>query len=318
MCLQAEKIGDLPELANPSQLIIGDGHIYVADGASVYIYSFDKLKLIRKFGREGEGPGEFATRPNQPIQIIPGKKCIHIASLNKISQYGTRGDLIKENKYKARIVYTWPLGDRYVAKGATAVKDQFYFTVNIYDSQFKPLKELYREKMDPRHRINAIDATGPELLVHRNRIVINTTRNRNGFDIFDSAGKRLYRIENISHPIPMTSKIKGNYIHFLKNDPKFKRIYERLKSRLFYPDFMPLFRYIQADGDWMVGVSYPDADLKRQIFLFDTNGKQIKKMASPLVSPNVEEVYPFRLFRNQLYQLVENEEGEWELRRFVL
>lgn len=308
-------VSQFPELANPSQVVIGHNQIYFADGTTVYIYSFDKLKLMKKFGRDGEGPGEFKTRPNRPIRIILKKDWFYVSSLNKISKYKINGDFIKEYKYKARIQATFPMGDNYVAKGFIAEKNVFYFTINIYDNQFKIIKELYRERMDPRNKMNAIDATGPEILVSIDRIFINTTRNRNCFDIFNSDGKLLHSIKNISPPIPLTEKIKNNFVHYLKTDPKFKRIYERLKDRLVYPEFLPLIRYILADDNNLIALSYPGANKRRSLYLFDLNGKQKKKIDSPLVSPNVEDVLPFALYKGQLYQIVDNDD-EWELHKF--
>ncbi len=311
----SKKVGQFSELANPSQVAIGHNQIYFADGTTVYIYSFDKHELIKKFGRNGEGPEEFKTRPNRPIRIILRKDCFYVTSLNKISKYKINGDFIKEAKSRVPLTYTYPLGDNYVAKGFIAEKDIFYFTINIYDSQFKIIKELYRERMDPRNKMNAIDATGPEILVYMDKIFINTTRNRNCFDIFNSDGKLLYSIKNISPPIPLTEKIKNNFVHYLKTDPKFKRIYERLKDRLVYPEFLPMIRYILADNNNLVALSYPGAKKKRSLYIFDLNGKQIKKIDSPLVSPNVEEVLPFTFYKEQLYQIVDNDD-EWELHRF--
>ena len=313
--IQSKIIGQFPELANPSQMAIGHNQIYFADGTKVYIYSFDKHELIRKFGKGGEGPGEFITRPNRPVRIILKKDHFFVYGLNKISKYKINGDYIKEFKYKVRVNAIFPFGDNYVAKGFIVRKKILYYVVNIYDSKFKTIKELYREKMDPRDKMNAIDGTGPEILFSKNRIYINTTRNRNCIEIFNSEGKMLNRIKDISPLIPLTEKDKNNFIHYIKTDPKYKRLYKRLKDRLVYPQFLPLFRYILADNNNLAALTYPDADKKRSLYLFDLNGKQIKKIDSPLVSPNVEEVMPFTLFNKKLYQIVDNDE-EWELHQY--
>ena len=312
-----KKICQFSELANPSQIAIGHNQIYFADGTTIYIYSLDKYKLLKKFGRDGEGPEEFKSRPNLPIRIILKEDCFYVSSLNKISKYKINGDYINEFKYRAGINTTSPINNNYVAKGFLAIKDVAYYTVNIYDREFRIIKELYKERIDPRNKINPIDATGPEILVFKDKIYINTTRNRNCFKIFNQAGKLINNIVKISPPIPLTEKIKENFNHFYQTDPKLKRIYEQIKSQVVFPKTLPLFRYILADQNNLIAISYPDANKKRRIYVFDLNGKLIKKIDSPLVSTNVEEVPPFTLYKGQLYQVGENDEI-WELHKYEL
>ena len=43
------------------------------------------------------------------------------------------------------------------------------------------------------------------------------------------------------------------------------------------------------------------------------NGKFVKKIPVPIKDHNILELYPYALEGSKLYQLVENEEEEWEL-----
>ena len=61
--LWPEKTAVLPELQRPNMVLADSKQLYVADGASVLIYSLKDLKLRKKFGRKGEGPGEFKVSP---------------------------------------------------------------------------------------------------------------------------------------------------------------------------------------------------------------------------------------------------------------
>ena len=50
---------ELPEIINPASITVDNNHIYITDFPSVYIYSLKDCHLIKKFGRRGEGPGEW-------------------------------------------------------------------------------------------------------------------------------------------------------------------------------------------------------------------------------------------------------------------
>lgn len=50
---------ELPEIINPDSITVDKNHIYITDFPSVYIYSLKDYRLIKKFGRIGEGPKEW-------------------------------------------------------------------------------------------------------------------------------------------------------------------------------------------------------------------------------------------------------------------
>ena len=49
----AGKIMELPELINPTSMVMDNTRVYIADGPNVLIYSLEKSKLIKKIGKEG-------------------------------------------------------------------------------------------------------------------------------------------------------------------------------------------------------------------------------------------------------------------------
>ncbi|MCP5047347.1 MAG: 6-bladed beta-propeller [bacterium] len=57
----SEDIDDTHFMARPESLVVGeDGNIYVYDAMLKKVFQFDKtFKLVRTFGRQGRGPGEF-------------------------------------------------------------------------------------------------------------------------------------------------------------------------------------------------------------------------------------------------------------------
>ena len=57
--IQATKLAEFPKLNNPVQIAVLQNRLYISEKAVLYIYSMKDFTLIKSFGGEGEGPGEF-------------------------------------------------------------------------------------------------------------------------------------------------------------------------------------------------------------------------------------------------------------------
>lgn len=56
--------GIVPGVLKPEMIRVLDDELFVVEGAAVWIYSLKDLKLKRKIGRQGEGPGELKKTRN--------------------------------------------------------------------------------------------------------------------------------------------------------------------------------------------------------------------------------------------------------------
>lgn len=95
--VQAEKITTLQEIMRPDMLAVGDERIVITEKTSIYLYSLTELRLIKKFGKEGEGPREFKIIPFGPPMIaLPYKGKIYVSSHSKVSVFTNEGEFIRE------------------------------------------------------------------------------------------------------------------------------------------------------------------------------------------------------------------------------
>ena len=62
----------LPDINKPGFVYLDKKQMYVTEDTSIYIYSLNDLKLIKKFGKRGEGPQEFKTYPKITFTRDPG------------------------------------------------------------------------------------------------------------------------------------------------------------------------------------------------------------------------------------------------------
>lgn len=84
----------IPDLMKPGQIQVIDNRLFVTEKGSVLVIDLKNGELIRKFGKRGEGPGEFAG----VIKIHPVENKIMVSSTGKISIFTLKGILIREVK----------------------------------------------------------------------------------------------------------------------------------------------------------------------------------------------------------------------------
>jgi len=65
-----KKLATLKEVVNATSIEIDGDELFVLDEVVVYVYSMKDFKLLRKFGREGDGPGEFFYYPISPVMMV--------------------------------------------------------------------------------------------------------------------------------------------------------------------------------------------------------------------------------------------------------
>ena len=130
------------DLLKPNRIYLDQNYVYITERTTIFIYSLSSFNLINKFGREGEGPGEFKV----PIFIIPLENRLLINSLGKITFLSKKGGFLKEVKIDGNSGYMFPLATGFAGSSYTQDKGQRFFTVDFFNSELKKIKELYREQ----------------------------------------------------------------------------------------------------------------------------------------------------------------------------
>lgn len=62
---QTEQIFALPELERPRQIVVERGKVYFVDRRDVVVYYFSDGLFLKRIGKLGQGPGEFAMGPKR-------------------------------------------------------------------------------------------------------------------------------------------------------------------------------------------------------------------------------------------------------------
>jgi hypothetical protein len=140
------KVAVFNQLGNPSALEVNNDHLYIIEFPLIYVYSLKDYHLIKKFGRQGEGPGEFI----QYARLHFLDETIIVQSQTRFLYFTKDWKYIKDRKTPITFDRgAKQMGEQWVVSHIVPGKEdlnQTDLTVNIYDSNINKIKEVYRQK----------------------------------------------------------------------------------------------------------------------------------------------------------------------------
>ncbi|MCK5004554.1 MAG: hypothetical protein KAS21_05675 [Candidatus Aminicenantes bacterium] len=313
MPIKGEVVTSFPDLLKPTGLVIDNNNLYVTEDITIYIFSLKDFKLIKKFGKKGEGPQEF----NRFAAITPLKDKLLINSMSKISYFTKDGEYINEIKVKGGFSFLYqPLGDKYVGRGISNKDNTRYVSINLYDKDLNKIKTLLNQEDGAQFSKGVIKVLNSSL----NYMTFNDKLylvNGSEFEIkvFDSSAKEIMTIKRDYKRAKFTEENVQSVHDEIKNDPRQKQFYDAIKKMLVFPKEWPAIASVfERDNIIYVSTFKSKDKTKYEFLLFDENGKFIHSMFIPLKFQTALRPYPMSIKNGKLYQLIENEdEEEWEL-----
>ena len=304
----------LEELTNPSGMYIDDGRIYIAQGTTVFIYSLDTFKFLKKFGKKGEGPGELLLVPPVPLMLNISKKDILITSRGKMSHFTKDGKFISETKVTSGfILFLRQMSNGFAGFGVTRNGKTVYRTINLYDKKLKKQKELAKLVHDfqaPGQGFNAL--VQEKFAVADDRVYV-PWKDGLHVEIFDINGKKVGEIKDEFKDVKITDTDKKQYLDEIKKMPGIIQIFDRMKPFRF-PDAFPAVRDIKVSDGKVYIFTFGREKGKCSGKIYSTNGEFIRNFKVSLVGKDIIDLYPFEVFNGKIYQLLENEDEDWELK----
>lgn len=304
-----EKLAVLSEVLKPNEIVLDGNQFYITENTSIYIYSLEDFKLKKKFGKQGEGPAEFMDF----VEVTPQDDRLLVNSFRKISSFTKDGRFISELKagQGAGRGSFYPLANGFVGRGAIMEKGEMYLTINFFDSNLRKGKELYRMK-SARQFSGKIKILKQSFIyrTHGNKMFVV---GKSGFiiDVLDQNGKLLFSINREYEKRKFTPEDEKNMREVLKS-LNYQQ-YEMLQHRLQFPEFYPEIEdFLITDGKIYV-FTYKIENNKVETFTFSLDGKFLKKMYVHLAYQTPILPYPFKVRNGKIYQVIENDDEEWEL-----
>jgi hypothetical protein len=306
----------IPDLMKPEDLLFDRTQMYVTEGTSIFIYSLEDFKLIKKFGKQGEGPKEFLLHPRLGGLILNVQtEDIIINSFGKVSWFTKDGKYKKEIKLQNPLTLNMqPFGKNFVGIFLAWGQEERWQVLNLYDDQLKELKEIHRI----RHASQAGKGTrllefSASTIIYDNKLFLAWEKDF-VIKVFNTDLKNLYTIKLDEKKREVTEKDKEILINFLKESPQTREYFEMMKP-FYFPDYYPAIYNIFATGNKIYVMTFWENEAKNQeCLILEPKGKVLKRVFLPLKKSSPFTPYPYRIHEGSLYQIVENvEKEEWTL-----
>ena len=219
----------------------GEGNIFVVDSYEHAIKVFDENgKFIRRFGREGSGPGEFQTIDD--IHWCPSDNLLYISDRrnNRINQFSPDGKFIKAfktTKFKIRVLKIDSYDDgKFVLSGMRFGGNFADYRIILADNSFE----------------NILAECGEDFPIHS----VGMDYYPNFSDVGIISGAQLYYTSPSAYEIVLLdNNLKKSKI-IKKSDP---RMFTPQYVRGFYSDFNGIENIARVNGNYVVGISYTKA-----------------------------------------------------------
>ncbi|MCP4215635.1 MAG: hypothetical protein GY765_13355 [bacterium] len=323
IAVSAKKVATLPEVISPYCFRMDDQRFYISQGATVFIYSLADYKLIKTFGKEGEGPGEILlnrSSGNDEIQLSVKEKQLVVKCNTKILFFSKDGEYIKEIRIPPHAgKWLEPYGTGYLSlKYSRNDKNVVFHAVEYYDAQFKLVKTIYKHQhgfqMRLKRPFNPLTVDQAEYrLCGQHIFIIDGARTQ--IQIYDtirtgpasggSPTPPLITIKNNDELVPFTSEDKKRITDDYKHSSFWKGMYEHYKPLFEFPDNWPPIRWFLPDckGERLYLSTYKEKGEKRKYIAYEFSGKKTATVWLPRQGAKA-------IHNGKLYRVVENDETE--------
>jgi hypothetical protein len=319
--LLAEQPTILSELSRPAILIVQDEKVFVLEATTIFIYNLKDLKLIKKFGKAGEGPGEFMINPQEgrPMSMSLYKNNILVNSIAKMSYFDMEGNFKKERKVVADALL-FPVKNKFIGIGPVSTEGSHQLLgFRLLEENLKDSKILHLSDFELGSGIQILLLPVVNFTynpVYKDRIYINTSNSEFKIDVFNTNGDKLYTINKDYMKIATPKDYKDQCLDWFKSNPQFKRQVEFIKKILEVRKHFPSIRDLQIADDILHVITYKRKKKLWECILMDLKGKELGRKFIPLEEYIPLSFYPilYSSYKGNMYTLVENEEDEnWEI-----
>jgi hypothetical protein len=306
----------IPGLNTPNYLHVDKDRLIIAENASFSIYSKEDMKLRKKVDKTGQGPGEFVVRPGMNINVAVSPEYIIVNDISKMLFFTKEGEYVKEiRKSNPNSIFEY-WQEMIIGKTIKSETGIDYIDIGFFNKELTSIKELFKVKNSFQARriengFNPLTQDYIKMRSSKDKIYINDEEGN--IIAFDRSGKQVFVIDRTFEKVPVTSQHKERINAYYKEQPGIRPIFEGIKQFMRFPEFFPKLRdYFVTDSRLYV-VPYEKDPGNSNIYVFDNNGAFKEKRPLKLKEKNIFEFYPYCIHDGKLYQLVENDNEEWEL-----
>lgn len=321
---KVEKVAVLEEFGQPGGINIGNGYIYIQEKTTVFIYSLENFKFIKKFGKEGEGPGELKVNPfGAPMGVIPTNGKVYISSLAKLTICSKTGEYLKEYKINPADTF-YPFGKKFVCLSTTPLEEnsqKAVLALFFADENLNKGKVIYKSDFEvgPNFKFQ-FPITPFYPAMDGDKLFVIAGIHGFAIDAFDPNGEKMYRIKRDYKRLKIPSSYKDNTLKWFKTAPNYKQFFEFFKTRISIKDYYPPIYSIEVDNNRIYVLTNKLKKDQRECIVMDLKGNEKKRIFLPVPEQyGMDFSFHFTISDNYFYKLEENiDEENWDLLRIKL
>ncbi len=330
--ISAVQVIPLGEVNRPISINVDDACIYIVEFPGIYLYSPSDFKLIKKFGKRGEGPGEIMGFNRVHLHVQPDK--IMLSNPHKIMYFSKQGDFLKEFRsnpsFWGKVI---SIEGNFVSLNRPRDPSNYFHNISIYNPDLKKIIDIHQGDYWFQHLTQTkkkslpLYIQFPQFHVYDNKIFLKGPEEDFVINVFAASGKKLYSINREYKKIKMTEADKKRYLDYFKTSRIFGKAYDQLKPRLEFPVYFPALQTFTVSDGKIYAVTYGKKNGKTEVLVLDLKGKLLKKVFLPLHETDDELAMTlenrlsrqvtnstFAIKNGKFYQVLENQDEEsWEL-----
>ncbi len=318
----------LNEIISKGPRIVGvdKENIYIInyDNMAIYVYSEKDVKFKFKFGKKGQGPGEFIWINS----FYSFKNRIFISNSGRAEYFDKQGKLIKEIRHHPKYTGLIPIGENYVCSvyGMPKPKDadkttgfHYYSLLNAKMEEFKKVLKIKTQVLNAydfkkNKHILFFLTNSVKCQVYNNRIYVGKSYDdKEEYHVFNQEGDK---IKTIVKRIKKRKSLSGLKEHILNWYRETRKKLVKSKRYIFkFNEYFPSIFDFFIDNEKIYVVKYPENKNTIPIFVRDLDGNLLKEKRIKL-----KNAFDFTwrrnlyIYGNKLYFIEEDENKEvWVL-----
>lgn len=309
----------LPEVLKPEAVAVHADYLYVVEESTILIFKLPDFKFVKRFGKSGEGPMEFS----RFVTVTPLRDKLWINSMGKLSIFSLTGDFMEVKKSPGQFrSLVLPLAAGFVGRMMQRSEDGMSVSLALFDAGMSKVKDLSPlptggfggrgGRRGPGGGSPMVFPMTPSLMAGNGESAAVTAWDEFKVLLIGDGGKRVKTLEKADFKRPrLNSEERKAYQESLKR--RFGTRWNQMKDRITIAEFYPSVAELFFDGADLIVTTWMTENGLTRTVRFSADGRELGVKALPLRNSAPLERYPLTVGNGRIYQLVENEDEEWEL-----
>ncbi|MGB7294631.1 MAG: hypothetical protein WBC70_03505 [Candidatus Aminicenantales bacterium] len=300
---QTERIIALPELERPRQIVAEKERVYFVDRRDIVVYYLSDGLFLKRIGKLGQGPGEFAMGPSR--LTVLGDRLI-VKDQRSFECFNLEGIRIGGKNYPEPIAFyqLLPVGRNFVGFPMLLNDDGSLTppTGRIYDSHLKLKREFFGElppfppappppgRGEPAGKSDRLLIRDfGDYTVYEDRIYVADSSRGFSISVFDENGILLREITHTLDKVKVPKDFVAEVIKGWKASRDWQTHYRHLNPMV--PEYFPPFVDFKVDNGRIYALTAAQKDGLYEIISMDLEGRILGREFRFPLQPNFEEPF---------------------------